>query len=505
MSSPDHAVGLLTATVRRPPATTVNTPIQIGARRASQDIAVQIIGRVFNLALGVVVTLVIVRALGARGFGDWSAIFAVSQIAANFGELGLGQVAVRRAVAEPERESQWLGALLSLRLLLAVPIALASAIAVLFIAPTAHSRLAGVLISCVLLLSAPSAMNAAFQLRVRNDISIAIMTLNSVVWTAAVLLIAKSSGGILGLAIAFLGVSILTSTATFLVARRVVVVRLRGTRQHWRALMRVGLGVGAAGILVTLYVKLDQILVLEFVGSRQAGLYGAAYRVLEQVQFIPAAVMTTLFPLIASAYPVDLPRVRILLQRTAEYLALASFPILAFTIVAAHPIVSLLFGTQLLASASALPILMAAFVSISFGYIAGSMVVVLELQRRFLGYAALALIVNVILNVILIPRYGFVAAAWVTLLTEVTVMSLTMRSVVGALRMKPQLSRFARTLGAALAMGVATWAARKGGVPFPVLIAIGALTYILGVALLRAVSLAEVRAMLRKDVSAHIS
>jgi O-antigen/teichoic acid export membrane protein len=148
---------------------------------------------------------------------------------------------------------------------------------------------------------------------------------------------------------------------------------------------------------------------------------------------------------------------------------------------------------------------MAAFVSISFGYIAGSMVVVLELQRRFLGYAALALIVNVILNVILIPRYGFVAAAWVTLLTEVTVMSLTMRSVVGALRMKPQLSRFARTLGAALAMGVATWAARKGGVPFPVLIAIGALTYILGVALLRAVSLAEVRAMLRKDVSAHIS
>jgi O-antigen/teichoic acid export membrane protein len=327
------------------------------------------------------------------------------------------------------------------------------------------------------------------------------MTLNSVVWTAAVLLISRASGGIVALALAFLTVSMLTSTVTFLAARRVVPVRLRGTRQDWGPLMRIGLGVGAAGILVTLYVKLDQILVLEFAGSREAGLYGAAYRVLEQVQFIPAAVMTTLFPLIASAYPTDLLRVRALLQRTAEYLTLASFPILVFTIVAARPVVLLLFGHKLSASAPALPILMAAFVSISFGYIAGSMVVILELQRRFLGYAAVALVINAVLNVILIPPYGFLAAAWVTLITEVTVMSLTMRSVVRALEMRPQLGRFARTLAAALLMGAATWGARAGGAPLAILIVVGGLTYLLAIALLRAVSLHELLAMLRKDIA----
>ena len=82
------------------------------------------IGRIGNLALGVVVTLVIVRALGKAGFGEWSTIFAVTQIATNFGELGLPQVAVSRAASDPPRETQWLGALLSLRLALAIPDAL---------------------------------------------------------------------------------------------------------------------------------------------------------------------------------------------------------------------------------------------------------------------------------------------------------------------------------------------------------------------------------------------
>jgi len=479
----------------------VSAPIQIGARRTFADIAVQVIGRFGNLALGVVVTVVIVRTLGQRGFGQWSTIFAVTQIAANFGELGLSQIAVSRAAAEPERESDWLGALLSLRILLALPITFLSAVAVVLIAPTHATRLAGVLISLTLLLGAPSSLSAVFQLRVRNDISTAILTLNSVVWAAAVLAVVATSGGIVTLAGAFVAVSALTSFVTVLTAARIIPIRLRDTRRLWGPLARVGVAVGAAGILVTGYVRLDQILVLEFAGSRDAGLYGAAYRILDQVQFIPAAVMTTLFPLIASSYPRDLTRVRELFQGTAEYLTIASLPILAFTIVAARPVVMLLFGKPFAAAAPALPILMAAFVSISFGYLVGSMVVIVGLQRRFLLYAAIALVVNAVLNVLLIPRYGFLAAAWITLLTEVIVMSLTMRSVTRKLEMRPRLGRIARTLAAAVLMGVTAWLARTGGVPLLGLVAVAAVSYALGVMLLRVLSLGEIRAVLREQGS----
>lgn len=480
------------------PATEGSPSIQVGARRATLDIGVQVVGRVGNLALGVVVTAVVVRTLGSSSFGEWSTIFAITQIAANFGELGLPQVAVSRAAREPPRQGEWLAALLSLRVLLAVPTTILALVAVLLILPTQSAQIAGVLIAATILVNTPMALSAVFQLRVRNDITIAIMTLGSVLWTAGAIAVSLTSKSIGALAAVFLAVAAITTCATIVRARSLVSLRRASSRGLWRALMRVGLGVGAAGVLVTLYVKLDQVLVFEFAGSRQAGLYGAAYRILDQIQFIPISVMTTLFPLIATAYPGDRERVRSLLQSAGEYLTMGSLPVLAFTVVAAGPIVGLLFGAQFAQAAPALPILMGAFVSISFGYLAGNMVVILELQRKFFRYAAVGLIVNASLNVALIPRYGFLAAAWITLLTEVVVMSLTMRCVLAELAMTPRLGRLARTLVAALAMGLLTWLAKSLGVPLLGLIAVAAFAYPAPLFLLRALTPAELRAILRK-------
>jgi len=473
--------------------------VQAGARRVTFDVSIQIAARILNLILGIFVTLILVRGLGTRGFGVWSALFAVGQVASGFGDLGLNQIAVSRAAEDPHREGGWLGALLSLRLLLAIPITLASVGAILLIAPTSHARLAGTLIAGVMLMSAPSALTVVFQLRVRNHVPMAILTLNSVLWGAGVVVVSTLSGGIVAFAAVFLAMSVFTAGLTATLALKRAAVRMRGSREFWGPLLRVGVGVGVAGILVTLYVKLDQILVLEFAGSRQAGLYGAAYRLLDQVQFIPISVMTTLFPLIAAAYAGRRDRVRALLQVAAEYLAMASLPILAFTIVVARPIMTLLFGRDFGPAAPALPILAGAFVSISFGYLVGNMVVILELQRQFARFAAIGLIINGALNVALIPRFGFLAAAWITLLTEVMVMGLSMRLVLRELEMRPRFGRLLRMLFAATLMGFAVWIARFAGAPLGVLIVVSAASYLPSLLLLRVLTIEELLAALRRE------
>jgi O-antigen/teichoic acid export membrane protein len=206
-----------------------------------------------------------------------------------------------------------------------------------------------------------------------------------------------------------------------------------------------------------------------------------------------------LFPLIASAYPADLSRVRRLLQVSGEYLSMGSLGALAFTVVAARPIMVLLFGVGFAPAASALPVLMGAFVSISFGYLAGNMVVILGLQRRYFAYAAVGLIVNVLLNVALIPPYGFRAAAWVTLVTEFTVMSLSMRSVLKRLDMKPKWGRFIRIAAAATAMGVGVALAHAAGVPLAGLAVLAFALYVGFLFALRALTPAEVRGFLQRD------
>jgi O-antigen/teichoic acid export membrane protein len=474
-------------------------PLSLGRRRIVGDIGIQVVVRAGNLMLGVVVTLIVVRGLGVRGFGQWSTLLAIAQITTSFGDLGLTQVAVSRAASDRDSEPQWLGALLGMRLLLSVPICLLELAAMLAVAPNGRVAVAGVLLASMAFVGAAGSLSAAFQVRVRNDLTMLVLTVNSIVWTGGAAIVAAFTSDVRAFAAVFLLSNLLSTALTVALVLRTTSVRLAGARAFWAPMLRIGAVLGAAGIIVTVYVRLDQVLVLTFAGSRQAGLYAAAYRILDQAQFVPGSVMATLFPLIAAAYPGNLPRVRRLLQTSADYLSMGSLGAVAFTVVTAKSVMVLLFGSGFAASSTALPILMGAFVSISFGYLVGNMVVILGLQRRYLVYAAVGLIVNVALNVALIPPYGFQAAAWVTLVTEFTVMSLSMRSVLRVLEMKPEWDRLRRIVIAAAAMAAGVAVAQSGGLPLGVLGAIGAALYIGLLMGLRALRPADISGLLRRD------
>jgi O-antigen/teichoic acid export membrane protein len=324
------------------------------------------------------------------------------------------------------------------------------------------------------------------------------MTFNSVAWAAAVVALAIADAGLVAFAAAFLGVSFVSSLVRARLAWRLARPVLEGWREIAPQLLGIGLTVGLAGLLTLAYARIDQILVFQLAGSRDAGLYGADYRVLNSAAYLPGAVMTTLFPIISAALESDRPRVRRMVQLAADYMTMASLPAFAFAAVAAEPILHVLFGSDFEGGAAALAILMAAFVVICFGYIAGNLVIVLRLQGLLIRYALIGLVLNVAVNLVLIPRYGFVAAAWVTLATELVVNGLALRAVLARLEMRLRVGRMLRVAGAAAAMAGAVAAARAAGAPLAVLAAAAVAVY--GGLLLasRALTVAEARAFLAR-------
>jgi O-antigen/teichoic acid export membrane protein len=474
-------------------------PVQASRRRAFVDVVAQVIGRIFNLGLGVVVTLIIVRALGDRGFGQWATIFAVVQIATTVCDMGLVSVTVKHAAREPATEGAWLGALVTLRAALTVPVTLASVAVVLALSTTSQMRVAGALLCLTLFTGVASGYTAMYQLRVRNDLAIAVMTVNSVVWTASAAAIALAGAGMVAFAVAFIGAAVASTAFNVVLARRLGSVQLAGSRRMWGELGRAAVAVGGAGLLITAYVRIDQLIVYEYAGARQAGLYGAAYRILDQAQFVPAAVMTTLFPMLSAAYPRDLDRVRRLTQAALSYLAMASLPALSFALVAGRPTMELLFGRDFAAAGPALAVLIGAFVCISLGYIVGYLRIALGLQNTYLVYAALGLVVNVGLNLLLVPRYGFIAAAWVTLITEVLVLALSSRVVLNRLELWPELGPFGRIAAAAAALALGLAALRAAGLGVVALALAAVVLYVGLLFAVRALSVAELTTLLRRE------
>jgi O-antigen/teichoic acid export membrane protein len=465
---------------------------------AGRDIAGQMVLRAVNVALGVGVTLLLVRTLGADGFGRWSVLLAVFGFVSYFGSLGLAQVTVERAAADPDRAPHWFGALVTLRLALIGPVTLLSLAVCLAIADDAPMRVAAAFVCAVLPVSVLSALSVVFQLQVRNVVVTAIEVGNSVLWAAAVAVVALLGGGLVAFAAAFLAVSTVTNVVYIVLTLRASPVHFRRSRSYWPALMRQGLPVGIGGLLTLGYGYVDQVIVFEIAGVRDAGLYGAVYRIYERIQFLPAAIMTTLFPLFVTARDTDPARARRLFRTAMDYLLLTSLPALAITLAGAEPITRLLFGAEFADAAPALPLLMATFVVVSLGYLTGYLIVAYDLQRRFLLIAVGALVFNVGTNLALVPSYGFMAAAWLTLATEILVMSLSMWMVCARMDIAPASENLPRIVLAAAAAGLFGWGLREAGLPTPAWVVAAAALYGVLVIALGVVRLDELRALLRK-------
>jgi O-antigen/teichoic acid export membrane protein len=435
------------------------------ARRAAGDVVGQVVARGLNALVGAGVTIVLVRALGPRGYGDWSALLAVIAIVGYLTSLGLDEVAVRQAAMDPRRESTWISALVSLELMLSVPVTIAALVATLVIAHDDATRLAAILLSLTCLLSALSSVRAVFQLRIRNSWTAGFELLNGVLWAIGVFVIAAAGAGIVAFAAAFLAASAVVTLAQVLLARRQTRLRLRGGRSARAQLIRIGVPFAIASLLYLSYTQIDQVLVFELAGRRAAGLYGAASKVFDRAMVIPGSILATMFPLIAVAYKEDMVRMRGLIQTAVEVVLVATLPLVSLVAVIGRPLMRLLFGAAFAPAGPALSVLMLVFAISAFSYIAGDLVIVLRLQRRYIVYATAGLIVNVALNVLLIPVYGFIAAAWVCLFTELLVIGLALRAALTTIDQRLRLGRIVRIVGVSGAGALAALLAREAGLP----------------------------------------
>lgn len=383
-----------------------------------------------NLALGVVVTALVARLLGSAGYGQWSTLFILLTLTGYIVNFGMEGIVVREAAREPEAEHEWLGAMMLLRILVIGPVVALTALLVVLLHRSHGMLIAGLILMVAMPFGGMSGLQLIFQLRVNNLVPMLVMSLRSVLWAAAVGIIYATGGGMIALAIALAVTNSVGSIVQVLAALRLVERRPRPSARRLGALLRACLPLGISGALVIAYARIDQVIVFSIAGSHQAGLYGSVYNILDQSHFVPISILTTLSPIIAASWPGDRTRMLRAARMTAELMAVASFGALAFAIVAAGPLVRFIFGGAFVAAAPALPVLGGAFVLICFGYLNANVLVVLGLQKRLLAISLAALAVNVAGNLALVPAYGFMAAAWMTLATEAVVFALSLALIV---------------------------------------------------------------------------
>ncbi len=177
------------------------------------------------------------------------------------------------------------------------------------------------------------------------------------------------------------------------------------------------------GLIISVLFKSDGLVLLALRGNAQLGVYNSAYKFIDALLIIPSTLTLALFPLF-SAYGVEASANLLRAYREGlRLLMLIAWPVSVGTVFVAYDLIGAMGGTEFLPDgAIALQILIW---FLPFSYINGLtqyVLIAINRQRNITGAVVVAAIANLSLNLLLIPFFGYVAAACLTILTELVLL-----------------------------------------------------------------------------------
>jgi O-antigen/teichoic acid export membrane protein len=439
--------------------------------RASQRIAVgtlaRSVGEVVAKVASLVVYIALARELGQNSFGDF--IFGMSLSAVLFigAGLGLNELLSRAVARDPRRIDDLFWNIVAIRWLGLLVLPAIVAIIVALMDYSAETAAAIVVISVGVGLDFQSnTLFAVFQGLERNHHVATSLIVNRISTAAMVVAVLAAGGGILAAAAVFsLGSFLGVATAYVLMRRYVTRPHLEIQPRRWPALARSGLPLGFVGLLNQALLRLTVVMLGFLAGSAAVGEYGAAFRLIEAMMFVPWAFGGAILPWFSRHTGegiVSLARGYEMVTKTMVTLLL---PVALLFIIYAEPLIELLYGDQY--DGAVTPLRLLGVMTVLFGL--NSMATTISIGRDrpqdFTHPAAFVLVQNIAFAFILMPSYEAEGAALSLVISSALLFALTFRNLtrlVGAISpvrvlVAPLLSAAAMGVAAALLTGV-PWA-----------------------------------------------
>jgi O-antigen/teichoic acid export membrane protein len=376
-------------------------------------------GRIAHLALGLLVVGLITRILGPGEFGLYILLLSFGIIVQLLADFGLYLTVTRELARDSRRQSEVLSNGLSLRIfLLLIMFGLGGAL-IVWLPQLASLWRAYVILSFGLSLQSVSQLLMGvfqhYQSVWRASLG---DLLGRLVQLFGVLIAGLYMPTVLGMISVFTAAAAVTFVIHQFLLPTKVAWRFRVDVKQWKLLMASSWPLGLMLLLNAVFFRIDTLVLSWFRSADEVGWYGLAYRVVESGLFFPAMLGGLLLPRLSESLQRQKLLARQYINEGLILVILLAGYVIVFLALAAADVVDLIGGYQFEPTAPLLKVLGVSLGIMFVGNIFGFALVALEQQRRLVKlYAGLA-IFNFLGNVLLIPSFGALAAAWTTVITE---------------------------------------------------------------------------------------
>ena len=391
----------------------------LGFRRYFANTSWMFAEQLLRMVAGLLVGIWVARYLGPEQFGIFSYAIAFASLFSSIAKLGLDGIVVRDLVREPDQRDIYLGTAFWLKLGGALVMLGSVALAMQL---TSSERLTNVYILII-------ASGAIFQSFEVVDFYFQSQVLSKFVSICKMTQLFISS--LLKLYFIFTGADLIWFVLVTLVDQFTLALslylayRYQNNDSFYRyfditiakQLLKDSWPLIFSGLVVMIYMRIDQIMIKEMLGEKEVGLYSAAVRLSEVWYFIPVIITASLFPSIVNAKKISEKLYYKRLQRLYTLMVWTAIVIAMLMTFLSNWLITILYGQDYIEAASVLKINIWAGVFVFIGVASDKWFLSEGLQKSTTINTAIGAITNISLNFILIPRYGIYGAAISTLLS----------------------------------------------------------------------------------------
>lgn len=377
--------------------------------------------KILRMGVGLIVGVWIARYLGPEQFGLLNFASALTSLFAAFVVLGLPGIVVRDIVHSPGEAPLILGSAAFLHLIggLASILLITGAITYLRPEDLVARKVVFILSSAMLLKSSEiavywfeSQVQSKYIVWVQNSVFLVFVSIKVVfILQNAPLLQFVWIMLIEAICVAILMLFIMNIYGPALTSLRISLSRMTSLlKDSWPLIL--------SAIAISLYMKIDQLMLGQMLGDEAVGIYSAAVKISEVWYFIPMAIMSSVFPAILEAKKYSEVQYYAHLQKLYDFMAIISVTIALPMTFLATPIVTLLYGVAYIESGIVLSIHIWASVFVFLGVASSTWFISENRQILFLQRTVLGAVVNIGLNFWAIPHYGVTGAAIATVFSQ---------------------------------------------------------------------------------------
>ena len=388
-------------------------------KKALKNIAWAICGKIFSLLSILVVGIIVARYLGKEQYGIMNYVISIVAIFQVFADFGLDFIQIREESKNPHLRDRIIGTVYGLKLFFAILTLLAIYITVSIFIDEVSIRSYIMLYALSIIMNTTWVSRNHFTSIVWNEYVVKTEILRNVIG-----MVIKVGLVLLHLPLIWFICSLLFDSFLLATGYLVSYTKKIDSIRKWSFdktlafyMIRQAFPLLLSSAAIIVYNKIDQVMIGDMIDKANLGIYSVAIRFTELLVFVPTIIAQTISPMLVEMHKTDAARYeecsRIFVNVTVSLCIILAL----VTSLLSYPIVYVTFGKAYIGAASVLSILAFKVIGDALSQTSGQLIIIEGQQKYAPIRNIIGCVACIILNLILIQRYGIHGAAYTALIT----------------------------------------------------------------------------------------